>query len=196
MVRRLRMPALLIAVALTLSAMALAHDDDDYRGYSAQAQRYGYQQGYKDGVRHGKDDYEDRRSYNVQSNDWDRASRGYSEWMGSFRVFQNSYRDGYQRGYDVAYNRAGDWRDDHGRFERDGYRYDGWETRRAAQNYGFEDGCRIGREDTYRAKPFNPYPRSGNHADRGYRREYGDKNEYREEYSRAYRQGYESVFRR
>ena len=45
-----------------------------------------------------------------------------------------------------------------------------------------------------RGKPFNPNPRGPyDNADHGYRSQFGDKHEYREAYSAAYRNGYFSV---
>jgi len=53
------------------------------------------------------------------------------------------------------------------------------------------------REDVYKNKRFNSNPR-GKYDDRdhGYRREYGDKNSYKAQYTSGYRDGYESAFRR
>jgi hypothetical protein len=81
-------------------------------------------------------------------------------------------------------------------YDRDNYGY-GRTAFRVAQDFGFEDGSFTARQDLVRAKPYNPNPRgSFKHADRGYRREFGDKYEYREAYARAYRQGYDRIFRR
>ena len=65
-----------------------------------------------------------------------------------------------------------------------------------ARDLGFRDGADVAREDLWKNKPFNPNPRGSNHADRGYRREFGDKREYRDQYSAAYHDGYSSAFRR
>ncbi len=78
------------------------------------------------------------------------------------------------RYYDRDDNRYYD-RDDNRYNDRDGYRYDSY---------------RRGR------KPFNPNPRGRyDDADHGYRRQFGNKHEYREHYSEAYRDGYMSTFR-
>jgi hypothetical protein len=89
-------------------------------------------------------------------------------------------------------------------YDRDdrGYRYerydrgDFWRGMQVARSIGFEDGEQIAREDIWHRKPFNPYPRGHNHADRGYSRDFGSIHEYREQYARAYQQGYNSVFHR
>jgi hypothetical protein len=87
-------------------------------------------------------------------------------------------------------------------YDRDGYRYErGYrggfrEGMRAARQTGFQDGAQVAREDMWRGKPFNPNPRGRyDDADHGYRREYGDRHEYREHYSASYREGYQSTFR-
>src|SRR5579863_5325748 len=82
----------------------------------------------------------------------------------------NRYYDsaaGYQRGFDVA------------------------------RDFGFRDGAQVAREDMWKGKPFNPNPRGRyDDADHGYRSQFGNKHEYREQYSAAYRNGYQSTFRR
>lgn len=65
-----------------------------------------------------------------------------------------------------------------------------------ARDLGYRDGAQVAREDMWKNKRFNPNPRSGNHADNGYRSEFGSKREYREQYSAAYRDGYSNAFRR
>jgi hypothetical protein len=66
-----------------------------------------------------------------------------------------------------------------------------------ARDFGYRDGSSVAREDMWKNKPFNPNPRGRyDGADNGYRREFGDKREYREQYSAAYRDGYNKAFRR
>jgi hypothetical protein len=87
-------------------------------------------------------------------------------------------------------------RDGYRSYDRDDYGY-GRAAFRVAQDFGFGDGSLTARQDIARGKPYNPSPRgSFKHADHGYRREFGDKYEYREAYARAYRQGYDRIFRR
>jgi hypothetical protein len=65
-----------------------------------------------------------------------------------------------------------------------------------ARDYGFRDGAQVAREDGWRGKPFNPNPRGRfDDADHGYSRRFGDKRQYRQIYSEAYRRGYQSAFR-
>lgn len=84
-------------------------------------------------------------------------------------------------------------RDDNRYYDRDdGYRR-GFDV---ARDFGFRDGAQVAREDMWRGKGFNPNPRGPyDDADHGYRREFGDKHEYREQYSAAYREGYRNTFR-
>jgi hypothetical protein len=73
----------------------------------------------------------------------------------------------------------------------------GWgrQSFRVARDIGYQDGARVGREDFFRRKPYDPYPRGKySHADRGFRREYGDRYQYRDQYARAYQAGYRSSF--
>jgi len=99
------------------------------------------------------------------------------------------------------YNRDGQY--GYWRYDRDDYYgysgYDRGDFRRGMQvahTIGFEDGEQQAREDMWKAKPFNPYPRGHNHADRGYSRDFGNVQTYRQNYANAYAEGYSSVFRR
>jgi len=92
-------------------------------------------------------------------------------------------------------------RDNYRYYDRDDYRYygryDGYHRGfHAAREFGFRDGAAVAREDMWRGKPFNPNPRGRyDDADHGYRREFGDRHEYREHYAQAYREGYQNTFR-
>lgn len=82
---------------------------------------------------------------------------------------------------DYRYQRDYDRDDHHGEFR---------EGLHTARDVGYQDGVQTAREDSWRGKPFNPYPRGRNHADRGYERDFGSLHEYREHYTRAYYDGY------
>jgi hypothetical protein len=216
MPRQLRMAALAIAVMVAFSCLSLAqyHDDDDDGGYHQgnprQARQYGYQQGYRDGYAKGRHEGRENDPNDYQTPDWRQATRGYEQWMGPVETFQNGYRDGYGSGFQAGYqslNRGwgngdgdGDGDRDRGGYDRggdiydqSGYGYGGNIGYRA----GYQDGISQAREDTYKNKRFNSNPR-GKYDDRdhGYRREYGDKNSYKAQYSDGYRAGYEASFRR
>jgi len=84
------------------------------------------------------------------------------------------------------------------RYDRDD-RYDRGDFYRGmhvARTIGFEDGEQQAREDMWRAKPFNPYPRGHNHTDRGYSHDFGNVRQYRQQYAQAYQQGYSRTFQR
>jgi hypothetical protein len=84
----------------------------------------------------------------------------------------------------------------YGYYDRDDY---GWGRQgfHVARDIGFQDGARVGREDFFRCKPYDPYPRGRySNSDHGFRREYGDRYRYRELYSRSYQAGYRSAFGR
>src|SRR5271169_5658781 len=71
-------------------------------------------------------------------------------------------------------------------YDRGDYGYNR-EARQVARDIGFDDGSRVAQQDFFQRKPYDPYPRGKySHEDRGYRREFGDKYAYREQYARAY----------
>jgi len=81
-------------------------------------------------------------------------------------------------------------------YDRGDYGYSR-ENTRIARDFGYDDGSRVAREDFARRKPYDPYPRGKYaHADRGYRREFGDKYAYQDQYARGYQAGYRRAFGR
>ena len=67
---------------------------------------------------------------------------------------------------------------------------------RIAHDMGYEDGSIVARQDLFHGKAFQPFPRGKYaHEDRGYRKEYGDKFAYEQEYTIGYRTAYEREFR-
>jgi hypothetical protein len=204
MVRRLRMAAVAMALTMISTGLALARDDDDYRYYGGnynQTRQYGYSSGYRDGVDKGRHEGRENDPYDYRVPDWRQASRGYQGWMGPVNIFQDGYRDGYRDGFQAGFqsvNRGGPG------FYGHGPAYQSWVgggfyrgTGNIAYNFGYQDGASVAREDLYKRKPYNPYPRGKyDDADHGYHSEYGDKNAYRAQYSNGYRSGYESVFNR
>jgi flagellar biosynthesis/type III secretory pathway protein FliH len=158
--------------------------------------------GFRDGYDRGSHEGRENDPNDFREPDWRRTSRGYQQWMGSVEAYQNAYRHGYSSGFRAGYqsvNRSWGDRDrdrDEGIYDRGdyaGYDY----GRNIGYQAGYQDGLRKAREDIDKDKPFNANPR-GEYDDRdhGYRREYGDKNNYRSQYTRGYRDGYESAFRR
>jgi hypothetical protein len=201
----MRMAAYALAVTLMLSGFALAQRDrDDYdRGpypNAASTQQYGYQNGYRDGVEKGRHEGRENDPGDFRSPEWRSASNGYQPWMGPFDAFRQGYRDGYRAGFENGF-----------REEREHYRHEGfyqetprveavpanwgWSRDNPGYSVGYQDGREVGREDRQKGKRFNPSPR-GKYDDRdhGYMREYGNKNEYKAQYSEGYRAGYEASF--
>ena len=101
------------AMMLALGSLAFAHEDDYYRS----PDRYAYQNGFRDGLRHGRFDRTEQHRYNIHSQQYNDANQGYDRSMGPFRYYKSAYRNGYASGYAEGYNswrREGDangWRD-------------------------------------------------------------------------------------
>jgi hypothetical protein len=204
--RQIRVVALAFAVIVTFSGLSHAqyHDDDDgyYQPDYGQARQYGYQQGFRDGYNRGRHEGRENDPNDFREPDWRQASRGYQQWMGSVEAYQNAYRHGYGSGFRAGYqsvNRGWGDRDadrDEGIYDRGDYAGYGYGAN-IGYRTGYQDGMSQAREDVYKNKRFNSNPR-GKYDDRdhGYRREYGDKNSYKAQYTSGYRDGYESAFRR
>jgi hypothetical protein len=198
MMRRMKMAALVVTVMLALSGFALAQrdydDDDGYhrRGDGAQARQYGYDNGYRDGLRRGQHEGRENDPSDYRTPDWRQATHGYKSWMGPVDWFQNGYQQGYRDGFQSGYDSVrGRWRDG----GRDDYGH-GWRGRSPAYDIGYQDGRSMAREDWARGKRFNSNPRGPyDDRDHGYRREYGDKRYYKDQYTEGYRQGYEAGYR-
>jgi hypothetical protein len=196
------MAALGMSAVLVLGAIALAQDADDYyrRGNAAQARQYGYDNGFRDGEKRGRHEGRENDPYDYHTPDWRQATQGYKNWMGPVNLFQNAYRQGYAQGFRSGFEaeRPG-WRGDDDR--DDGYRGSGYSgnnygySSRMGYDTGYQDGTTMAREDQYKNKPFDPNPRARfDDRDHGYRREYGDKNASRSEYTDGYRAGYQATF--
>jgi hypothetical protein len=199
------MAALAVASVLALGTFALAQDWDDYdhgRGNAAQTRQYGYDSGFRDGEKRGRHEGRENDPYDYHTPDWRQATRGYKNWMGPVNAFQNGYQQGYADGFRSGFNseRPG-WGGDGGdRYRGDDYHGNGYYgshysyNSRAGYDIGYQDGVTMAREDQYKNKPFNPNPRARfGGRDNGYRREYGDKNAYRDQYTDGYRAGYQSA---
>jgi hypothetical protein len=91
------------------------YDDYDHRRGPRYGDRYGrysrdevrriaYQNGYLDGLHHGRDDRDHHRSYNYEhAGDYREATRGYIAEYGDRDFYRRAYREGYQRGYSDGY---------------------------------------------------------------------------------------------
>ncbi len=194
MKRTIRMGAYALAFTLMIAGIALARDDDDgyYRqGNPAQARTYGYQNGFRDSVRHGREEGREHDPGDYQTPDWRQATSGYQDWMGPLDQYQRGYRDGYRNGFREGYRNVG-WNDG----DRDDRRHDWRRDDDVAYRFGYEDGAEMARSDLEHGKRFNSKPRGRyDDRDRGYRPEYGDKKRYKAEYTQGYRAGYSDNYR-
>jgi hypothetical protein len=202
------MASLAVSLVLALGTFALAQDRDDdyYRGGNvAQTRQYGYDSGFRDGEKRGRHEGRENDPYDYHTPDWRQATRGYKGWMGPMNAFQNGYQQGYADGFRSGFNSErpgfrGDRDGDRDRYRNNGYYGNGYYGNNAydsriGYNTGYQDGVTMAREDQYKNKPFNPNPRARfDDRDHGYRREYGDKNSYKAEYTDGYRAGYQSTF--
>ena len=97
---KMKAAALLTAMTLVLSGLALSQDyDNDDGGYyqqgnATQARQYGYQNGYREGLSKGRHEGEENDPYDYHEPNWRETTRGYERWMGPAQAFQNGYRDG------------------------------------------------------------------------------------------------------
>ncbi len=195
MVRNISRLAFAFIVAVSLSGVAFAHEHEN-RGVHT-AFQYGYQNGYLDGFRHGREDRRAQVGFSIESRDYDSAMRGYESYMGNEHRYRSGYRRGYRAGYNDGYHGrsarfAGpsdeppyggesgyDWRDGHGQ-------------RSVAFRVGYEDGLIVGGKDRRKNKDFRPSKHERyEDADHGYSHDYGSKKEYKREYREGFMAGYQ-----
>lgn len=212
MFKQSRLMGLCIVTILSLSGAAIARERDS----AYNPKQYAYQAGYQDGVRYGEDARAQGYRHNYQSEDYRRADRGYDRSMGEHDDFQKDYRKGYKTGYDDGFNgrRSSEYNgydlgsgnngyDPYSRDPRNGP-YGGYGNGRGrygyaggAQDFGYRDGRLMGEKDRRSRKDFRPEKNENyEHADHGYRREFGSKNSYKEQYRQAFVQGYQDAYRR
>lgn len=214
---------LAFAMVMGLGTVALAHDEhqDNNRRWgrdrNADAQEYGYHNGYRDGFRHGQVDRSRRAGYDRNDKNYRRGDNGYQSHMGPRGQYRKGFREGYKEGYDDAYygrpsrsngtyGRNGEWSvwdrdgDHHGDDDRDYRDDDRWGRADGnAQKFGYEDGRQAGQRDrnsrhSYRPTVWEAY-RDADHgmsSSRGYR----SSEDYKREYRRAFIEGYDQAYGR
>ncbi len=205
--RQVRMASWAISAVLALGTIALAQDRDDYyyRGRNAaQTRQYGYDNGFRDGEKKGRHEGRENDPNDYRTPDWRQATHGYKNWMGPVNAFQNGYQQGYADGFRSGFaSEQRGWRGDRDRaiaiygYRGNGYYGNGYSSYNSRIGYdtGYQDGVTVAREDQYKNKPFNPNPRARfDGRDHNYRREYGDKNAYKAQYTDGYRAGYQATF--
>jgi hypothetical protein len=207
MLKQAKILGLAIAVVLSLSPAAMARE----HGGALNSKQHGYEHGYRDGYQHGREDRAHGMRYDYHSEDYRLADRGYEPYMGEHDDFQHGYRDGYKAGYDDAfYGRPGRWDQVYGidnsydPYARTGNDSDDdvYVTRRygyrdVSYDIGYHDGVAMGERDRSNGKDFRPQKNERHEdADHGYRKEYGDKKLYKQQYRDGFVRGYEDGYGR
>src|SRR3984893_3395427 len=206
MVTRLKYAVTLTIALLFLASVAAAQGN---YGGSMDAKEHGYQHGYRDGLRQGRADLNNNVRASFDSEDYRRADLGYEDYMGNRRDFQSGYRDGYKAGYDDGYNNRRVRSDVYGlngdtydpdrvpRSDRDAEGYPNWGYGDVALDTGYRDGLGAGQKDLKDRKEFRPEKHdSYEDGDHGYRKNYGSKDLYKQEYRKGFLRGYQDAFNR
>lgn len=194
-----------LSVILALSGLAMAQ-----RSYPAlEARQHGYEHGYRDGFHRGREDRSRNVGYDYKTEDYRAADRGYDIYMGDRRDFQDGYREGYKAGYDDGYSgRSGRWNDIYGinpNAPAGAYnepRDEVYENRRwgyvdMAYDIGYRDGLEQAEKDRGHNKDFRPEKNDRyEDATHGYRKSYGDKNAYKQQYRKGFVRGYQDGYGR
>jgi hypothetical protein len=206
--------ALVFTVGIAMAAPACAAQTYGYPrgGYSNRdVERRAQANGYREGVQQGQADARRGRDFSYQRHDEYRdADDGFRRGDGDINLYRRSFRQGFQTGYNEAYNRYA--RGSYGRDPRGNgsYSYPGagsypnggyGSSRRgygslAAQN-GYRDGIEAGREDARDRDRYDPVRakryREGDH---DYDSRYGSREEYKRDYRAAFEQGYREGYGR
>jgi hypothetical protein len=205
MVRHARHIVILFLTLLFGAAMAVMAQDDRYAG-STDAREHGYQHGYRDGYRQGRADLNSNADSNYESEDYRRGDLGYEEQMGPRRDFQAGYQSGYRAGYDDGYKnrpvrtdlyRLNDNYDPDRvpRSDEDAQSYADWGYSDVAFDTGYRDGLSAGSKDFRDGKKYRPEKHdSYEDAHHGYRKSYGPKDQYKEQYRKGFLRGYDDAF--
>jgi len=191
------------AILLFLAGAIAAQDR---YGGSVDAKEHGYQHGYRDGLRQGRADLSRNATHSFDSEDYRHADQGYDQRMGEHDDFQQGYRSGYKDAYDDGYYDKPIRHTVYGL--NDSYDLD--RVTRSDANFnadrsyedmatdtGYRDGLQAGLSDVRQRKDFKPEKHEayedGKH---GYRKDYGDKKLYKEQYRKGFLRGYEDAFNR
>lgn len=191
-----------------LGSQARAQDRVVIYAGSTEAREHGYQHGYRDGLRQGRADLTSNSEPSYETEDYRRADLGYEEVMGARPDFQRGYRDGYRNGYEDGfknrpireeiYGLKGDYDPDRiPRHVEDDHYYHDWGYSDVAFDTGYRDGLSAGRGDFAQKKDYKPEKHdSYEDGDHGYRKAYGTKDQYKEQYRKGFLRGYEDAFNR
>ena len=111
MKRPVRTVSLAITLLLSMSGMACVHSAQGARANNGRqgtgsfnARQRGYEFAYQDGADRGRlDRARTNPAYDLESEEYRNADRGYTRSLGDRGQYQQGYREGYRAGYDDAY---------------------------------------------------------------------------------------------
>lgn len=173
------------ALAMLVPAFAEAQWGPQSRVHPA------YETGYHQGLRAGTDDMRRGNAFNfTDESEYRRGDIGYRSQYGNRNTYRVEFRRGFQAGYQSAYS--------HGRSGANRLPPYGRATGRfdVATQQGYSDGYEAGVNDGRNRRQFDPIgERRYRSADRGYNRNYGDKEYYKVNYRTGFRSGYEAGYR-
>jgi len=207
------------------NSTASGYSDDRQPYYESRRAAYdnGYREGIKQGEKDGKKRadyrYQDERTWQRADKGYNRSFGDIERYRQSFRAgYGEGYADGYRRyapdyaygGYGRAiprdrnpdvYTNRGPYPGGYGYPDQNrypgGYGYPGqYGYTNAAYSNGLNDGYKKGLEDLQKRRSYDPvrhdWYRSGDH---DYRGEYGSRDQYRDVYRQAFKEGYDRAFR-
>jgi flagellar biosynthesis/type III secretory pathway protein FliH len=208
MVRQAKYMGLFLLTFFFAAAPVVVSQDRVIYGGSMDAREHGYQHGYRDGLRQGRADLQSNASLSFESDDYRRADLGYEEYMGPRPDFQRGYRDGFRAGYEDGYKNRTLRSEVYGlrepydpdrvpRNDEDARYYPNWGYADVAFDTGYRDGLSAGGNDFRERKDYRPEKHdSYEDGDHGYRKSYGTKEHYKEQYRKGFLRGYEDAFNR
>ncbi len=179
-------------------------------------QQYASQNGFQDGFAKGQQDRAQNKQYKYNSGEnWEDATHGYNKQMGPKNDYKQWYRQAFIQGYnDGYYGRAGSYgpygpppvnapygyNGPYGPVYQGPYPnpypygapvYQGNLPNDPAFQYGYRDGVTYGQGDARNGRSFDDHRGDAyHHADDGYNKSYGDKDDYQSRYRQGYVQGY------
>ena len=225
MLRQIKLVGIATAVVLSLSGAALARESRGAMNAKQYGYEYGYQDGYQYGGGSGNQgaryDYRGDE-YRFADRGYDRSMGEHDDFQNGYR---NGYKAGYDDGYyrrpsrlnqgyrrnkgygansrenaDDPYSRNNSYDPyarDNGRGNGNANRDRGYGSQTAAGDVGYREGMTAGEKDRRKWKDFRPQKNdSYQDANHGYRKEYGDKNFYKDQYREAFVRGYEDGYGR
>ncbi len=176
----------------------------DYRDI----QRVAYDNGYREGFKHGSKDGRHNRDFRIdRDGDYRSADDGYRREYGDREFYRMTFRRGYETGYRDGYARETGYAcyPGYGRplppppvypAPGGGYPGGGPGVYSLAARNGYRDGFDAGKDAAHDGRPFDPIRekryREGDH---DYDSRYGPRDEYKRDYRAAFQQGYEEGYR-